>query len=174
MRPEPTMHIQTRTGENVRIGPVTVITMIIVLCMAVMGVLAISTAHATQTISDRQADATRYLYYDEKAGQEFVACIDDALANSREVHASATAGARAVEDKLDSICESARAAADGHVSCTASVDGVTVYAEFICEDTRQLNVAVTIQENGTYRIDGWKMASAQGGAQAMGNLWTGD
>ena len=149
MQSGPTLHIQVRSGNNVRIGPITVITLIIVVCMAVMGVLAASTARATQTISQRQADATRYLYLDEMAGQEFVASIDDALSYAHDTNASAAFGA-------------------------ASVDGTRVAAEFICENMRQLNVAVTIQDAGTYRIDEWKMTSAQGDAQVTGNLWTGE
>ena len=62
MPPKPTQHIRTHRGENARIGPVSLITLIIVVCMAVMGVLAASTAHATATISSRQAEATKYLY----------------------------------------------------------------------------------------------------------------
>lgn len=174
MTTAPTKHIQTRSGDNVRVGPITIITLIVVVCMAVMGVLSISTAQATKTISDRQANATRYLYLDEKAGQEFVAGIDDALETTRIQNGSAAMGAQAVNAVLDDLCESARLAGDGLVSCTASVDGTTVAAEFICEDTRLLDIAVTILDAGTYRIERWKMSSAQRDAQTMGTLWSGE
>ena len=52
MPPRPTQHIQKRRADNVRIGPISIITLIIVICMAVMGVLAASTSHATQAISN--------------------------------------------------------------------------------------------------------------------------
>lgn len=156
-----------------RIGPISVITLIIVICMAVMGVLAISTSFATQTIANRQADATQRLYLDECAGQEFVAGVDDALADARDAGGSASSGARAVEDALDGICEQARAAADGRVDCTASVDGATVTAEFICENTRMLGITITILDDATYRIDEWKMTSAQDELDTMGTLWAG-
>ena len=91
-----TAHIQTQLGEKVRIGPISLITLIIVICMAVLGVLAASTSHATQTISERQANASQQMYLNEKAGQELVADIDAVLVNQRATGASATrAAARA-------------------------------------------------------------------------------
>ena len=168
MPPQPTIHIQTRRGENVRIGPVSVITLIVVICMAVMGVLAASTAHATAVISNRQADATQRMYLNENAAQEFLASMDEVLAGG-----SAQAGAAAVDDQLDSICEKARAAGQGRVSCTALVDGTTVTAEFICEETRLLNIVITIRDGSVYRIDQWKMSSAQQEPATAGTLWQG-
>lgn len=173
MPPQPTIHIQTRRGENVRIGPVSVITLIVVICMAVMGVLAASTAHATAVISNRQADATQRMYLNENAAQEFLASMDEVLADVRAAGGSAQAGAAAVDDQLDSICEKARAAGQGRVSCTALVDGTTVTAEFICEETRLLNIVITIRDGSVYRIDQWKMSSAQQEPATAGTLWQG-
>lgn len=165
--------IQVRQGDKVRIGPVSVITLIAVICMAVLAVLAASTSTATATISARQANANQLLYLNESAAQEFVAGVDDALASVHASGGSAAEGARAVEARLDSICQQAREAAGGRVDCTASVDGTTVTAEFICENTRRLSVAVTIRDGAAYRIDEWKMASAQQEASSTGTLWQG-
>lgn len=174
MPPRPTKHIQKRREDNVRIGPISVITLIVVICMAVMGVLAASTSYATTTISQRQAAATQDLYANERAAQEFVASIDDVLAGVRASGGNGPAAAQAVKGQLDAICEHARAAADGQVSCTASLDNTTVNAEFVCNKTRLLSVAVTLQDNATYRIDRWKMTSAQPDAQEGGTLWMGE
>lgn len=166
------VHIQTRQGDKVRIGPISIITLIAVICMAVLAVLAASTSHATAAISERQANATQLMYLNECAGQEFVAGVDDALAATRSAGGSAADGARAVERRLDSICEKARAAGDGQISCTAHVDGTEVTAEFVC-DTRRLDIAITIRADATYRISEWKMASAQQGEPTVGTLWQG-
>ena len=168
-----TAHIQTQLGEKVRIGPISLITLIIVICMAVLGVLAASTSHATQTISERQANASQQMYLNEKAGQELVADIDAVLVNQRAAGASATRAAAAVESELDTICQAARDTAGGRVDCTANVDNTTVKAQFICDNARTLSVAVTIRDDATYRIDQWKMASVQQAAPGMGNLWSG-
>jgi len=167
------VHIQTHQSDKVRIGPITTITLIAIISMAVLAVLAASTSHATSTISDRQANATQMMYLNECAGQEFVAGIDDALASVRSAGGSAADGARAVNTQLDKICEQARAAGNGQVDCTADVDGTTVTAEFICGSIRRLNVAITIRDDASLRIDKWKMASTQQEAPPAGTLWQG-
>ena len=171
MSPAPVNHIQTRRGDNVRIGPVSIITLIVVICMAVLAVLAASTAHATATITDRQAESTQMLYQNELAAQEFVASVDDVLARARS--AEATNVAALVENGLDKACANAREAADGRVECTANMNGNTVTAEFVCDGKRQLNIAITIRDDATYRIAKWKMASVQQEAPTAGSLWTG-
>lgn len=173
MPPAPRAHIQTHQQDKVRIGPVTTITLIAIISMAVLAVLAASTSHATTTISDRQANATQMMYIGEAAAQEFVAGVDDALAGVRATGGSAEAGADAVERQLDKICEQARAAGNGLVDCVADVDGTTVTADFVCGNTRRMNIAITIRDDATYRISKWKMASAQQDAATAGTLWQG-
>lgn len=168
-----TAHIQTQLGEKVRIGPISLITLIIVICMAVLGVLAASTSHATQTISNKQANASQQMYLNERAGQELLADIDAVLVNQRAVGANASRAAAAVESELDAICQAARDAGNGRVACTANMDDTTVKAQFICDDARTLSVAVTIRDDATYRVDQWKMASVQQEVQGMGTLWSG-
>ncbi len=167
------IHIQTRRGDNVRIGPISIITLIAVICMAVLAVLAASTSHASSTIAARQANASELMYLNEQAAQEFVAGIDEALLPTRSAGGADVAGARAVDAALDSICQDARDAAGGRVACTASVDGTTVNAEFVCENARQLDIAITIRDDATYRIDKWKMSSTQQEAPSGGTLWQG-
>ena len=173
MPSETTSHIQARGNGNVRIGPVSVITLIVVICMAVLAVLAASTSHASAAISERQAEGSQMLYINELAGQEFVASVDDILAGVRAAGGTAADGARAVERGLDGVCANAREAAGGRVECFADVDGATVTAEFTCEDTRQLSIAITIREDASYRIEQWKMASVQQAVPSAGQLWTG-
>lgn len=171
MTSAPSSHIQTRRGDNARIGPISIITLIVVVCMAVLAVLAASTSHASATITERQAENAKMLYVNELAGQEFVASIDDILAGMGP-QAAGSASSR-VEAGLDQACANARKAAGGRVECTASIKGDTVTAQFICDGTRRLNVAVTIRDDATYRIVKWEMASALQDAPTAGNLWTG-
>jgi len=157
-------------AEKVRIGPISIITLIIVICMAVLAVLSVSTANATIAISERQADATKELYLNECAAQELVAGVSDTLSGAS---GKAAAGAKAVEASLDSICEAARAAADGQVDVVANVDGTTVTAEFTGPKMRRLSVAITIGDKGTFRIEQWKAAAIQNASPTAGNLWMG-
>ncbi len=169
----PSYHIQTRRGNNVRIGPISVITLIAVICLAVLAVLAASTSHASATIAERQAEGNQMMYTNERAGQEFVAGIDGVLAGARAMGTPGEEAARMVENRLDDICIAAREAGGGRVTCEANVDGTTVTAEFACENTRRLNIAITIRDDATYRIDKWKVTSVQQAPQSAGNLWTG-
>ncbi len=166
-------HIQTRRGTNVRIGPISIITLIAVISLTVLAVLAVSTAHASSTIAERQAVNTQLMYANECAGQEFLASIDDALADVRAKGGNATDGIRAIEGSLNKACANARNASDKTVECTASVKGYTVSAEFVCEDTRQLKVEISVLEDATYRIDRWKNTSVQQEEPPAGSLWAG-
>lgn len=166
-------HIQTRKADKVRIGPISVITLIAVICMAVLAVLSASTSYASATISDRQSNATQMLYLNECAGQEFVAGVDDALAATRAQGGSAADGARAVNQQLDAICQHAREAGKGQVDCTANVEGTRITAEFVCGGARRLSVAITISDDATYRVTAWKMSSDQREAPTAGTLWQG-
>lgn len=160
--------------NKVRIGPISIITLIAVLCMAVLGILAISTANATYTISNRQADATASMYCNEAAAQQFVAELDDTLARVRNAGGTQDEAEQAVDRALDDIAAEARQAADGRVSVVASQDNGKVTAEFICDNMRKLDIAITIRDDATYRIEKWEMSAVQNGAQTTGHLWTGE
>lgn len=204
-------------GDHVRIGPLSLFALIIVICLAVLSVLAFSSANASLVMSQRQATATVELYLDETAAQEFLAGVDDVLATVRgeadgdagkadgadegdiqlvydergnlkydkfgnpvveEVDEAASTigqrGAEAVDDALLDLVDRAEAAVDGKVDALASVNGNKVNAWFTCENGRTLNILVTIRNNGTYRIDRWKMSAVQNEEPPQGKLWTGE
>lgn len=79
-------------------------------------------------------------------------------------------GSLAVQNSLDELCAQARQAADGKVSVNATVNGNRIVAEFTCENGRLLTTAITVRNNGTYRIDRWKMSAVQNMEQPEGQL----
>ncbi|MDO4399664.1 MAG: S4A5 electrogenic sodium bicarbonate cotransporter 4 [Coriobacteriia bacterium] len=160
-------------ADNVRIGPISLFTLIIVLCMAVLAVLSFSTAHASLVMADRQATATSELYLDEVAAQEFVAAVDARLAAVRASSGNGAAGTQAVSDALVSLRDAAQDAVNGQVEATAGMSDSTVTARFECQNGRTLYIAITILSDATYRIDTWKMSAVQNEAQPEGSLWTG-
>ena len=157
--------------DNVRIGPISIITLITVICMAVLSVLAISTATATLAITERQVAATTEMYSNERVGQEFVASVDEVLASVRTT--APASGLMLVDNSLDSICTAAQAVGDEDTTVTAIVEGTTVNAEIVGEKMRKLNIAITILDDATYRIDGWKAAAVQNEVPTAGTLWSG-
>lgn len=159
-----------RRGDNVRIGPVSIITLIAVICMAALAVLTASTANATAAISQRQANATQLMYVNETAGQEFIAKVDDVLISARAENKSANG---AVEGALDQICQEIRDAHADRVSITATYKDDVITAELVCDNTRRLTIVISIKNDGTYRIEKWKSAAVQQEAQPAGSLWNG-
>lgn len=162
-----------RRKENVRIGPISIFTLVIVLCLAVLAVLAFSTGNASLVMAQRQADATTQLYLDEAAAQEFVAQADARLAGVRDAGGGQRDATRAVAGSLTQMVEAAEAAVDGHVEATASIDGEVLEAEFNCSNGRMLQVRASILDDATLRIDKWKMTAVQNEPEPDGQLWTG-
>lgn len=163
-----------RKADNVRIGPVSVITLIAVICMAVLAVLSISTAQATGAISSRQASATSELYENELAAQTFLAGVDDQVSAARAGGAGGEQAAAQVRAALDGICDQARAAADDNVHVTATVEGDVVNATFEGQAMRRLVVAVKILDDATCRVTTWKASAIQQETAETDTLWTGE
>lgn len=161
-------------GNDVRIGPISVFTLIIVICLAVLAVLAFTSANATLVTTQRQATATSELYLDEAAAQQFVAGIDDELSAARTSGATGANAAQAVQGTLPALAEAARTSSNGQVAVSASMDGNSVHAEFSCANGRVLTIVVTIRDDATFRIDKWKMTAVQNEEEPAGRLWTGD
>ena len=66
-------------NRNVGIGPVSLFALIIIVCMATLAMLTVSTAHSSLVLSQRQAEATQELYLSETAAQTFLADLDEML-----------------------------------------------------------------------------------------------
>ena len=98
------------TNGSVRIGPISLFTLVIILCLAVMAVLSATTAQATYSAAEKQALFTNDTYQNEQAAQSAVAVIDAAIPKKfREKDGSHPArrtfqGLRiAVNDELGSV-----------------------------------------------------------------------
>lgn len=156
-------------GESVRIGPASLFTLVIIVCLAVLAVLAASTANATLVMSQRMGTANQEFYLDDAAGQVLLAEIDQALAGARD----GDEAARAVGAALPGICSRAEESAGGKASVDASFEGRRVNAEITCHNGRVLKITVALLDDATYRIDRWKMTAVQNEEQPTGSLWTG-
>lgn len=130
-----------RTSDNVRIGPTSLFTLVIILCLAVMAVLSAATAQATYSAAEKQALFTNDTYQNEQAAQSAVAVIDAALE-----------GVRASGGSMDE----ALAAVDEALPAGAQRDGSKVLMTFASPSGRTLDVELTITANATYEISQWK------------------
>lgn len=96
-----------KSKGSVRMGPISLITLIVVLCLAVMAALAVSTAKATYAATERQSYSTADIYTAEGAAQEFLAAVDTQLAPVRAAGGGRAAGLEAVRSAGMGLIEGA-------------------------------------------------------------------
>ena len=192
-----------RPHGSVRIGPISLFTLIIILCLAVLAVLSITTARAELSITERQAATTTETYQLEVQGQEFVAAVDGALASGGETALeavlaeygiavtaapagdAAAAGAvpagEAIEDETPSggtVPAAGTTISDddggaGAITVSGTFDGELISATFAMDSGRTLAVVLRVSNNDTYTIEQWKMTTQWTDDGAGENLWLG-
>jgi len=146
-------------AENVRMGPLALFTLMAVICLAVLAVLAVSTANATLALSQRRAQATTELYLDETCAQAYLAALDGELAGGADAPAAQEAAAAA-----------ARRVGGELVTIGSEVDGEAFVATFDCGNGRQLGIRVRIGDDGRARVEEWRVATVQNDEPTMGEL----
>ena len=109
-----------KSHGSVRMGPISLFALIIILCLAVMAVLAVTTAQASYTLTERQAATAEETYAAETAAQRFVGGLDAELAAARAQGAASNSLLAAVDQALPRLCEDAAAAAPLPLDATAS------------------------------------------------------
>lgn len=196
---------------SVRIGPISLFTLIIILCLAVLAVLSVTTARAELSVTERQAQTTTETYQLETVAQTFVADVDTALsqgdaaaldtvlaaygvavsapapdtagASGGEAIPDETPAGEAIEDDTLSGAATSEASGGGTaviecpaadpVTASGSFDGSLISAAFSMESGRTLDVALRVNDDGTYRIEQWKMTTQWTDDGTGANLWLG-
>lgn len=148
----------TRGRGSVRIGPISLFALVIILCLAVMAVLSVTTAQATYAAAERQADFTADTYANERAAQEFTANVDAVLSSTRSSGGDSTEALAAIK----------RAFPD-----EAKIDGSTIKAEFTTDSGRALALELEINADATYTITSWKTTTLWTENGAGETLWSG-
>lgn len=127
---------------SVRMGPVTLISLVVILCLSVLCVLSFTTARASFAQTQRQAEFVSATYLNEGAGQDYVQLVADNLAKAQADGASREAA-------MDMI----RAASPS----VAQIDSSTIRIAFKTSQTdRLLHIQITVHEDLTYTVDQWK------------------
>ena len=147
-----------RSNETViRMGPITVIALLIVIALATLGVLSLTTARASNVAASKQDAAIQSLYQNEVEAQEFLAELDTALVPAR--------------DKALSANEAVSGIKNSGALAGADIDGITISKSFE-NDTRKLNVIVVVREDLDYQVVSWKTESKIDTTENVG-LWQG-
>ena len=143
-----------RRVSTVRMGPISVFALVIILCLAVLGVLSASTATAGSSLAQRQASFAADDYRNEVAGQQLYAAADDALAPVRAAGGDAAAASAALEAALPDITAAAQEGVDSAVE--ADVEGSTLSAHIQSSSGRCLDIQLEAQPDATLAVTAWK------------------
>lgn len=129
------------TGRQgaVRIGPVSILVVIIVLCLAVMAVLTVTTSEAEESITTRQEESVTALYANEAQAQEFLADLDGMLALARDANTS-------VETALSLL----------DLPEEWSYENGVLSVAFVQDNGRRLDVELSIPSTAGYEIMAWR------------------
>lgn len=179
---------------SVRIGPISLFTLIIILCLSVLAVLSLTTARAQLSITERQAATTTETYQLERVGQTFLSEVDGALKQGNlasvladwgieATTAEATAGETIADDGATGeaiadegiggeAAEGMSVVRDSLVTCSGTIDGAQITATFAMESGRQLLCVLGIH-NDTYTLEQWKVTTQWTDDGTGENLWLG-
>ena len=156
-----------RRGATVRMGPVSIFTLVIVLCLAVLAVLALTTARSSMALAERQAAFTVDDYANEAVAQELLArvsAVAEGAGDAGEALDELAAQLPAMVKELSS--------SDGP-AVSAELLGSTVAAHVQSESGRALDATLEVTEDGAVRATSW-MATTLWSEDTGDVLWTGD
>ena len=172
-----------RRGGSVRMGPISLFALVIIVCLAVMAVLALVTAHAALARSERQAASVSARYINERAGQELLASLDGELADLREADADRDEALARLSRTLTQLAADAAdaaaatdTAADAQAPTVelAAVDSAaaTVSVRLVADNARALDIQIGITDDLACEILAWK-ASALWTEDTSDTVWQG-
>ena len=154
----------TSNTEGVRIGPSSLVTLIAALLLAVLAMLCATSAHAQETMAQREAESTTELYAVDSCGQRMLAGISAALQNGATSAADVYAG-------IDDIRDKAVSAGDVDITANAQLEGNTIALALTAPDGRALNAKITVA-GGEASVSEWKLTGASQAASEV-TLWQG-
>lgn len=154
-----------RRAGTVRMGPVSIITLVIVLLLSVMAVLAVTTANASWKLAERQAAFTGEDYANEAAAQLVLAGVSEAAQGA----GSPEEARRQVAESLPDLAR--LAGSDRGV--TAQLEGSVVTVHVESELGRALDAELRINDDATVSVASWK-ATTLWDENTGDVLWTGN
>lgn len=161
-----------RRPSTVRMGPISVFALAIILCLAVLGVLSVTSAAAGSALAQRQAEFTADDYRNEIAGQSFYARADDVLAQVRAQGGDAQAAAAALDAAVVDIGSAASSDAGVPITLSTSLDGGELEVRVQAQSGRCLDIEFVIQPDATLSVAAWK-ATTLWTEDTTDHLWTG-
>lgn len=162
-----------RSNTNVRIGPISLITLISILILAVMSMLCVTTTRANYAMATRQAESTAETYALDAVAQDALSQVDAVLKTSASAQGAATSinsqGAAIATSALASTAEAGITTDD--LSAEVTADGTNVQIKVTAASGKALNAEVELLDDRTYSINEWKTTTAW--EEQQETLWSG-
>lgn len=146
------------TETVIRMGPITVLALLIVIALATLGILSLTTARASLVAAEKQDVAIQALYANEVEAQSFLSELDSALAPHRNAKPNRAAA-------MADIAQSGRLG-------DAIISDATVEKTFENE-SRALKVIVVVREDLNLQVVSWKTESRIDTSESV-ELWQGN
>lgn len=161
---------------SVRMGPISLVSLVIVLSLAVMTMLSVTTTRAMQSSTERHVTATTDIYACEQAGQEFLSKVDAQLAGVRKGTASKAAAMAALRKAGNALVDGLDVVGISSAVNVAEKDNADtdVTATFVTENDRRLTVTLSISAKATYKITSWKTTTFWNNYTSNDTLWSGE
>lgn len=153
-------------------GPISVFALVIILCLAVLGVLSVTSASAGSALAQRQAEFAADDYRNEIVGQSFYAHADDVLARVRAQGGDAQAASAALEAAMVDIGSAASSDVGVPITLSTSLDGGELEVRIQAQSGRCLDIEFAIQSDATLSVAAWK-ATTLWTEDTTDHLWTG-
>lgn len=174
----------TDARRGLRSGPISILVMVMVICLAVLAVLSMATAQAAVTYAERQAAITRATYDNEAAANTLVSQIDAILERGRG--ARSVERARLVEALTHFVATSDVVSAYDLTALGSDAAGVVPEADvatpgdvavvngtFTQEAGRELQVTLVIGEDLSLEVSRWKATTVWDEDAQAEQLWQG-
>ena len=147
-----------RPRGSLRIGPISVFTLVVLISLSVMSVLTITTANASRALAEKQSSIVQESYLNEASAQHLIAQIDTLLQDAQSNGMSRAAALERIQSILP----------DGS---TVSENVITVF--FFSGDRRFLEIEIKVTDDLHYVVNRWR-ASTEWVPDTTGpNLWPG-
>ena len=145
---------------SIRIGPISILSTVIIICLACLATLSITTSLVSQKSANNQADHTASVYANEMAAQSFLADVDDTLAEVKNSGGSYKTAMQRLKNEAPEGC---------------TVTNNELRVAFVNQDTQKLNVTLRINEDFTYTIVQWNtIAQWDESYQSDTQYWSND
>ena len=156
-----------------RMGPASLFSLIIILCLAVLGVLSATSAQAGVAMAQRQTSFATADYANEIVAQTLYAQVDSVVASSRQQGGGVQDACSALQAALPDLSQAAAQSVDNPPALTASLDGTALVAHIETDEGRCLDVSLRVRDDVSLAVESWK-SSTLWVEDTSDVLWTGE